>query len=65
MGCAVWSRSDFILTGADPAWIEINTIPGMTPTSLYPQAAAAAGITYEALVDMFVTAAMTNTSARA
>ena len=58
VGCRIWSRSDFLLAGSDPVWIEINTIPGMTQTSLYPQAAAAAGISYGELVGMFVEAAM-------
>jgi len=58
VGCGIWSRSDFIIDAAGPVWIEINTIPGMTPTSLYPQAAAAAGIPYEQLVGMFVEAAI-------
>jgi len=58
VGCSIWSRSDFLIDASGPVWIEINTIPGMTPTSLYPQAAAAAGIPYEKLVDMFVEAAM-------
>lgn len=58
MGCAIWSRSDFIIDETGPVWIEVNTVPGMTPTSLYPQAAAAAGIGYSELLTLFVEAAL-------
>ena len=34
--------------------LEVNTLPGMTPTSLLPQEAAAAGIGYEELCDRIV-----------
>jgi D-alanine-D-alanine ligase len=54
MGCSGWSRSDFIIDEHGPVWIEVNTIPGMTATSLFPQAAAAAGISYEQLVASLV-----------
>lgn len=47
MGLRVYSRADFILDGNGTFWfLEINTLPGMTPTSLMPQEAAAAGIGY-------------------
>jgi len=62
VGCELWSRSDFILAGSDPVWIEINTIPGMTQTSLYPQAAAAAGISYSKLVELFVEVSIANSA---
>jgi len=58
IGCAIWSRSDFIIGPDGPVWLEVNTTPGMTPTSLYPQAAAAAGISYSELVGRFVMAAL-------
>jgi D-alanine-D-alanine ligase len=47
-----YSRIDFIL-GEDGGiyCLEANTLPGMTPTSLLPQEAAAAGISYVALCD--------------
>jgi len=57
IGCSIWSRSDFLLDGDSPVWLEINTVPGMTPTSLYPQAAAAAGIPFPQLMSLFVEAA--------
>jgi D-alanine-D-alanine ligase len=54
--CRLWSRSDFIIDEKGPVWLEVNTIPGLTPTSLYPQAAAAIGIAYGELMGIFVDA---------
>jgi D-alanine-D-alanine ligase len=46
----VYSRVDLLLSENGEAFVlEINTIPGMTPSSLLPEAAAAAGISYENL----------------
>jgi len=48
--CKGAPRVDMIVpTGGDPLILEINTIPGMTETSLLPKAAAAAGIDFETL----------------
>lgn len=58
IGCGIWSRSDFIIGPEGPVWLEVNTTPGMTPTSLYPQAAAAVGISYSELIGRFVKAAI-------
>jgi D-alanine-D-alanine ligase len=49
VGNAVYSRIDFLLEGDQPFCLEINTIPGMTATSLLPKAAAAVGITFPEL----------------
>ena len=50
LGLRSLARADFILDGEGRLWfLEINTLPGMTPTSLAPQEAAAAGISYENL----------------
>ena len=50
LGVEVYSRVDVILDDMDNPWVlEVNTIPGMTETSLLPKAAAAAGIDYPAL----------------
>ena len=50
LGLKGYSRSDYIVDeNGDVYFIEINTLPGMTPTSLMPQEAAAVGIDYKAL----------------
>lgn len=50
IGDAVYSRIDFLLEDdIFPSCLEINTIPGMTATSLLPKAAAAVGITFPQL----------------
>ncbi len=50
LGVEVYSRVDVLLDAAgQPQVLEVNTIPGMTSTSLLPKAAAAAGIGYGAL----------------
>lgn len=56
LGCRGMSRSDFILVGDTPYILETNTIPGLTPTSLLPQAAAAAGIDFATLLDRIIAA---------
>jgi D-alanine-D-alanine ligase len=51
LGCRDLSRVDFVVPDeGDPVVLEVNTMPGMTPTSLFPDAAGAAGISFEALV---------------
>ncbi len=55
LGLAVYSRADFIVTeDGTPYFLEINTLPGMTPTSLLPQEAAAVGIDYASLCERIV-----------
>lgn len=50
-----YSRTDFILTeDGEIYFLEINTLPGMTPTSLVPQEAAATGVDYNTLCQMIV-----------
>ncbi|MEX2015359.1 MAG: D-alanine--D-alanine ligase [Candidatus Hydrogenedentales bacterium] len=58
VGCRGFSRSDMILNGDALVWLEINTIPGLTETSLYPQAARAAGMTLPELFGKLVEAAL-------
>jgi D-alanine-D-alanine ligase len=51
LGCRDLSRVDFVVPAeGDPIVAEVNTLPGMTPTSLYPEAANAVGLSFEALV---------------
>jgi D-alanine-D-alanine ligase len=49
VGNTIYSRIDFLLEGDRPYCLEINTIPGMTATSLLPKAAAAVGISFPEL----------------
>jgi D-alanine-D-alanine ligase len=58
LGCRGMSRTDLIVSG-DSFWVlEVNTIPGMTPTSLLPQAAAHAGIPFATLLDRIIASAL-------
>jgi D-alanine-D-alanine ligase len=51
LGCRSLSRVDLMLDGDGQPWVlEVNTVPGMTETSLLPQAADAAGIDFDELV---------------
>jgi D-alanine-D-alanine ligase len=52
--CKGYSRTDMILKGRHLYVLETNTIPGMTSTSLFPQAAAAAGLDFSALMDRLI-----------
>ena len=53
--CGGYARVDFIIDkNGNPFVLEINTIPGMTEMSLVPDAARAAGINFEQLVDKIV-----------
>jgi len=54
LGCRGAARVDFMLRGSELFCIEVNTIPGMTETSLLPKAAQAAGIEFSALVEMIL-----------
>ncbi|MBM6869259.1 D-alanine--D-alanine ligase [Pseudoflavonifractor phocaeensis] len=59
LGLSVYARADFILDEAGEPWfLEINTLPGMTPTSLLPQEAAAVGIDYPTLCQRIVNASL-------
>ncbi|MFC2076471.1 D-alanine--D-alanine ligase [candidate division KSB1 bacterium] len=59
LDCRDLCRVDFVLPeDGEPVVLEVNTIPGMTPTSLYPDAAKAAGITFEQLVAGLVESAL-------
>lgn len=59
IGLSVYSRADFILDEAGEPWfLEINTLPGLTPTSLLPQEAAALGISYPELCQRIVDASL-------
>lgn len=53
LGCRDLSRADFLLTDDDKCiLLEVNTLPGMTPTSLYPDGARGFGLTFDELVKL-------------
>lgn len=52
--CRGYSRTDMILQQDDIYVLETNTIPGMTATSLFPQAAAKAGLDFARLLDRLI-----------
>lgn len=59
LGLSIYSRADFIVTEDGTPWfLEINTLPGMTPTSLLPQEAAAVGIEYGELCERIISASL-------
>ena len=54
-----YARIDYILDGDGVFWcLEANTLPGMTPTSLLPQEAAAIGIEYDELCEKIILTAL-------
>lgn len=60
LGCRHLSRTDFIVTtDEEPFLLEVNTLPGMTKTSLFPDGAAHSGIDFPTLVDHLVQSAIT------
>ena len=55
LGLSGYSRSDFIaLEGQEPVLLEVNTLPGMTATSLIPREAAAIGLSFEGLIQRVI-----------
>ncbi|MEN0087204.1 MAG: D-alanine--D-alanine ligase [Pseudomonadota bacterium] len=65
LGCKGVTRSDFrlddgLMGTGELAWLEINTQPGMTPTSLVPEQAAHAGHSFQQLVCWMVEDASCN-----
>jgi D-alanine-D-alanine ligase len=58
LGCSGFSRVDLILAADGPQVLEVNAIPGLTDTSLLPQAAEAAGLSFEQLVEKILELAL-------
>jgi D-alanine-D-alanine ligase len=63
LGCSGFSRVDLILAADGPQVLEVNAIPGLTDTSLLPQAAEAAGMSFEQLVEKILDLALAPASA--
>jgi D-alanine-D-alanine ligase len=58
LGCSGFARVDVILGDGGPEVLEANAIPGLTDTSLLPQAAEAAGLSFEQLVERILDLAL-------
>ncbi|MCR4324952.1 MAG: D-alanine--D-alanine ligase [Candidatus Curtissbacteria bacterium] len=58
LGCRDFARVDIIIKENKVYILELNTIPGLTPVSLFPKAAKAAGITYGRLIDKIIELAL-------
>lgn len=58
LGCRGMSRVDFFLTDRGPVLNEVNTIPGFTSISMYPQVFDASGVSYPELLSILVTTAL-------
>ncbi|WP_235840351.1 D-alanine--D-alanine ligase family protein [Corynebacterium yudongzhengii] len=58
LDCKGLARVDFFVTDEGPVLNEINTMPGFTPISMYPQMFAASGVDYETLLDTLINSAL-------
>jgi D-alanine-D-alanine ligase len=58
LGCSGFARVDLILADDGPWVLEANAIPGLTDTSLLPQSAEVAGMSFEQLVEQIVDLAL-------
>jgi len=59
LGCTGFARVDVMLaSGGGPQVLEVNAIPGLTDTSLFPMAAEAAGMSFDDLVGRIVSSAL-------
>ncbi|MDQ2940093.1 MAG: D-alanine--D-alanine ligase, partial [Actinomycetota bacterium] len=65
LGCSGFSRVDLMLGNEGPQVLEVNAIPGLTDTSLLPQAAEAAGLEFEQLVERALELALERRNAAA
>lgn len=57
LGCTGFGRVDLIIKNKEIYVLEVNTIPGLTPVSLFPKAAKKAGISYSHLLDILINSA--------
>ena len=57
-GCRDFARIDFLLEGDVPYFLEVNTLPGLTATSLLPKSASCIGLDFPGLVDELIAPAI-------
>lgn len=55
LDCKGYCRIDMIISNDTPYVLEVNTLPGLTKTSLIPKSAAAVGMTFDSLLDKIIT----------
>jgi D-alanine-D-alanine ligase len=65
LGCSGFARVDLMLGDEGPEVLEVNAIPGLTDTSLFPMAAEAAGIDFDQLVERILESARLHASTAA
>jgi D-alanine-D-alanine ligase len=63
-GCRDFARVDFLLDGSKSFFLEINTLPGLTATSLLPKSASCVGYDFESLGRELVSPAIRRFEAR-
>lgn len=56
--CEVYARVDFMLKDGVPYILEVNTLPGMTKSSLFPKSALGVGLDYKGLLDEIIRISM-------
>lgn len=62
LGCRDYARVDVMVDTSGAPWVlEVNTLPGMTETSLLPKAAAATGLSYSGLCQAMIELALRRT----
>lgn len=54
LGLQQYSRSDFIVKDGEAYFLEVNTLPGLTPESVMPKAFTEIGGTYEEMIDHLI-----------
>jgi D-alanine--D-alanine ligase len=64
LGCEGATRTDFMVRDGELYLLELNTIPGLTQTSLLPNSANSAGISFEELCDRMVQDALVRNAAK-
>ncbi|MDK8476550.1 MULTISPECIES: D-alanine--D-alanine ligase family protein [unclassified Corynebacterium] len=62
LNCAGLSRVDFFVTEEGLYINEVNTLPGFTPISMYPQVLAASGVDYPTLLEVLIARAQVRTA---
>ncbi len=54
LGLSQYSRSDFIVRDGKAYFLEVNSLPGLTPQSIFPKAAESVGVTFDQLIDHLI-----------